>query len=262
MADASKNKDTKKVASAEPLIPLIGVDPEYAFRSFFKDPEWGRKSALGATFNALSVLLITFKLMLLPIVFLLWAVVAGYQMRVMRLKMADPDAKLPDWNDWVDLLISGLTWLAVYTGFFFFILSIPTISTIIGAAQGAMYAPDPRFLTWSTTTYTLTFVLSIFVGIITTFLQANLAQQEKTTAAFELFKVTRRLRKSGGPMLQAWLLSVGLMAAAIILPICTVIGVFLMPTTMFIAGTISATMVAQAWTYAEDADKKPAPKTS
>ncbi len=226
-------------------------DPNRAVKSFFADPDWRAKTALGATFNALSLVIFFFNPMLLPVVFIFWALVAGYRMRVMRTKIADPFCALPAWAEWVDLLISGLTWLAVYTGFVVFLLSIPTIAILVGSAQGSMFAPDPRFLTWSLTTFVLTFVLTLCVSLITTYLQANLAEEERTLAAFAVLKVLRKLRSHGASMVQAWLLSIGLFMMAIVVPTLTVVGIFLIPTAVFVAGTISATIVAQAWREAE-----------
>lgn len=251
---------SEAASGSMPEVRKPGIDPDLAVRSFFSDSDWGRKTAVGATFIALSVVLASFQIMLLPLVFILWALVVGYLMRVTRTKIADPKAKLPDWREWVDLLISGLTWLAAYTGFCFLLLSIPTVSLMIGGAQGAVFAPDPRFLPWAITTFTLTCVVSLFVGLISTYLQANLAQEERTTAAFDLIIVIRRLGKSGGPMVQAWLLSTGLIGASIILPACTLLGICLIPTFLFMASNICAILIAQAWTIAGDADPKPAPK--
>jgi hypothetical protein len=205
------------------------------------------KTAIGATFNALAAVVFAFNLMLIPVVFLFWAVVIGYHLRVLRTKIADPSSPLPEWNDWVDLIISGLTWLAVLTSFCFLLVSIPTISFLIGAAQGSMVALHPRFLEWSITTFSLSFVMSLFVGLLVTYLQANFAKEERMPAAFAFFEVTRRLRRRATPLVLAWLLSIGLMAGAVILPLCTIVGVFLIPTAVFIAGTISATVIAQAW---------------
>jgi hypothetical protein len=228
-------------------INLTHLDPDKAVQSFFADPDWRMNTAIGATFNALAAVVLVFNVMLLPVFFLFWAVVCGYHLRVLRSKIVNPSASLPEWGDWVDLIISGLTWLAVVTGFGFVIVSIPTISLLIGAAQGSMVALHPHFLEWSMITFSLTFVMALFVGLLLTFLQANFAKEERMSAAFAFREVSRRLRQNGVPLVCAWLLSIGLTAAAVVIPMCTIVGIFLIPTALFIAGTISATMVAQAW---------------
>jgi hypothetical protein len=223
------------------------IDPELAWKSLFGDREWGKKVSVGATFNALSIILLLTNPLLLPIVFIFWALVCGYLHKVIHAKIADPNAPLPPWKDWLELVISGLTWLAVATGFFFFIISIPTVSLLFGAAKGVANIDSKNFILWAVSTFTLTFVMWMFVSIINMFLQANFAQEERANAALALFKVLQRLREDGGAMLQAWLLSIGLLTLAIVAPACTVIGVFLMPTTVFIASILSAVLAAQAW---------------
>jgi len=233
--------------STKPLDITPAIDPNGAVRSFFKDPTWRVKAGIGATFNCCSILLLALNPMLLPLSVLLWALVCGYMLKVIRVKIKDPDAPLPEWRDWVDLLISGLTWLAVYTGALFLVMSVLTMAMIFGAIQGSIYAPDPRFVPFAVSTLTAVFISWLLVGIITTYTQANFAEEERMPAAFALRKLFNLFKRHGGTMLQVWLMVVGLNAAAVIVPPCTIIGIAFLPMTTFIAGTISATMVAQAW---------------
>jgi hypothetical protein len=221
------------------------LNPDAAVRTFFKDPEWRMKVAIGATINAVSVLVLFFTPMLFPVVVCMWAISCGYLLKVIRAGAGG--GKLPEWRDWLELLISGLTWFAALTAFFFLWLSIPTVSFIWAAAAGATYAPNDQFLTWACATFTLTFCLGLFVHLIVTFLQANLAEEERMPAAFALFKITQRIRSHGDVLVRAWLLSIGLISVSILVPVCTIFGAFMLPTTLFIASTISATMIGQAW---------------
>jgi hypothetical protein len=229
------------------------LNPALAYRSFLADPDWRAKVALGGTFNALALVCILAQFMLLPVVFIFWALNCGYQLKIIRTRILKPDAPLPAWGDWLDLLISGLTWLAVSTGFMVFLFTTPTIALILGSINGAMYPVNPKFAPWAITTLAISYALVLFVGLIATYLQTNFAQEERMPAAFALFKVLRRIRTRGTPLVLAWLLSIGLTTAAIVVPTCTIIGIFLVPYALFIAGIISSAVVAQAWAVTEEA---------
>jgi len=228
-----------------------GLDPNAAIRSFFRDPTWRVKAGIGATFNACSLLLLVLNPMLLPLSVLLWSLVCGYMLKVIRVKIKDPDAPLPAWNEWVDLLISGLTWFAIYTGAVVLVMSVLTVSMIFGAIQGSIYATDPRFVAWAVTTLTLVSITWLAVALFTTFVQANFAEEERTFAAFAVRKVMRMFKQHCGTMVQTWLLAVGITAVAFVVPVVTVIGIAFLPMTLFIAGTICATIVAQTWRAAQ-----------
>lgn len=238
--------------TAKPLEVAGSLDPNAAIRSFFRDPTWRLKASIGGTFNACSLLLLVLNPVLLPLSVLLWSVVCGYTLKVMRVKIKDPEAPLPPWNDWLDLLISGLTWFAIYTGAILLVMSVLTISMIFGAIQGSIYANDPRFVTWAVITLTLVSIAWMAVALFTTFVQANFAEEERTIAAFAVRKIMRMFRQHCGTLVLTWLLGVGISAVALIVPICTIIGITFLPMTCFIASTVCATMVAQAWRAAKE----------
>jgi hypothetical protein len=229
-----------------------GLDPNEAIHSFFRDPTWRLKASIGATFNAFSLLLLVLNPVLLPLSVLLWSLVCGYMLKVMRVKIKNPEAPLPPWNEWLDLLISGLTWFAIYTGALLLVMSVLTIAMIFGAIQGSIYANDPRFVTWAVVTLTLVSISWLAVALFTTFVQANFAEEERTLAAFAVRKVMRMFRQHCATLVLTWLLAIGISAVALIVPTCTIIGITFLPMTSFIAGTICATMVAQAWRAAKE----------
>src|SRR5690349_11850493 len=99
---------------------LSALDPDLAVKAFFGDPQWLFKTGIGGFLNVVSFILCALSYMLIPVAFLIWGVVTGYVLRAARLHIKDPAGKLPEWNDWMDLLISGLTWMAIYTGQFLF----------------------------------------------------------------------------------------------------------------------------------------------
>ncbi|HEY9716548.1 MAG TPA: DUF4013 domain-containing protein [Trichormus sp.] len=237
--------------TAKQLATGSVLDPNAAIRSIFRDPTWRFKASIGATFNACSLLLLVLNPMLLPLSVLLWSVVCGYMLKVMRVKIKDPEAPLPPWSEWIDLLISGLTWFAIYTGAILLVMSVLTIAMIFGAIQGSIYANDPRFTAWAITTLTLVSICWLAVALFTTYVQANFAEEERTLAAFAVRKIMRIFRQHCGTLVLTWLLAVGISALALIVPTCTIIGIAFLPMTCFVAGTICATMIAQVWRAAK-----------
>src|SRR5690349_8722429 len=101
-----------------------GLDPDLAARAFFRDPQWLFKTGIGGFLNVLSFTLCALNYLLIPIAFLLWGLVTGYVLRAARTHIKNPEDRLPEWNDWLDLLISGLTWMAIYTGQLLFFFSV------------------------------------------------------------------------------------------------------------------------------------------
>src|SRR5579884_640833 len=97
-------------------VPRVMLDPNSAIRAFFADRQWPQKASIGATINALAVIVLCLNFAMLPLAFCLWSLIAGYQIRHMHNVMKDPEAKLPQWENWFELLSAGLTWQAVYTG--------------------------------------------------------------------------------------------------------------------------------------------------
>ena len=109
------------------------LDLNDALRGIFKDRDWPFKIMLGAFINCACIALVKVNPIFLPLAFVLWGLTAGYSLRVLRGAIKGDLEKLPDWADPVDLLTSGLSWLAIYFGFSFFILSILAISLMVAA---------------------------------------------------------------------------------------------------------------------------------
>ncbi|HEY9776056.1 MAG TPA: DUF4013 domain-containing protein [Planktothrix sp.] len=220
------------------------LDPNAAFKRYFSDPDWGAKTATGASFNAIAILLVMLHSLLLPVSVLLWSVVCGYMLKVMR---SEPSGKLPEWSEWSETAISGMTWFAAATGFFLIVLSAFTVSFMVGIGRGWLSAHSTKFLPWSISTFALLFLLTLFISLLTAFLQVNMAQEERMPAAFAVRKVLTRFRRRGREMFVAWLLAVGLNFVAVLIPMCTILGAFLVPASSFMASAISATILAQAY---------------
>ena len=229
-------------------------DPNLAAKAFFSDPQWLFKTGIGGFLNVVSFILCALSYMLIPVAFLIWGVVTGYVLRAARVHMKNPEDKLPQWNDWMDLLISGLTWMAIYTGQLIFFFSVLSTLMVTGLSTGMINAANPHNLQWSFgTLYGLT-GLALMMSLNSAYLMINLAQEEKLTGAFAVNLVIEKVMARPADFILAWLLSMGIQMAALILPAMTVVGMFFMPSIWFAGQVLSALVLAQAWaTIAQEA---------
>ncbi|MGH9547916.1 MAG: hypothetical protein ACRD3W_01025, partial [Terriglobales bacterium] len=146
-----------------------------------------------------------------------------------------------------DLLSSGLTWLAVYTGLMLIVLEIPTLSLVAGNQMKAIFVWDYRFNPWLITTFLCTTTVWCLVSCMASYLQAHFAREGRLPAAFAYRKVLRRISAEPGALISVWLMAAGLNLLAIVVPLCTILGVLLLPMAMFVSGTICAITTARVW---------------
>ncbi|MBI4533795.1 MAG: DUF4013 domain-containing protein, partial [Candidatus Melainabacteria bacterium] len=109
---------------------LMQLNADLAVKGTFHDPDWMFKTGIGGMLNAGSVILWSVNPLLLPLSFALISLSCGYLLRVMRYKLLNPDSHLPDWDSWLELFISGLTWLAIQFGLCLLPLSVLTIALL------------------------------------------------------------------------------------------------------------------------------------
>lgn len=224
------------------------LDPDLAARAFFRDPQWLFKTGIGGFLNVLSFILCALSYLLIPVAFLLWGVVTGYVLRAARAHMKDPNDKLPEWNDWLDLLISGLTWMAIYTGQLIFFFSVLSTLMLVGLSTGMFNAANPNNLAWSFGSLYGLLALAFVIGINSAYLMINLAQEEQLSGAFAVNLVISKIMARPKDFLLAWFLSLGIQLAAFILPAMTVVGMFFLPSIWFAGQVLSALVLAQSWT--------------
>lgn len=223
------------------------LDPDLAVKAFFRDPQWLFKTGIGGFLNVVSFILCVLSYLFIPVAFLIWGVVTGYVLRAARMHVNNPADKLPEWNDWMDLLISGMTWMAIYTGQLLFFFSVLSTLMLSGLLTGMVNAANPHNLQWSFgTLYGLT-ILALMVAFNSAYLMINLAQEEKLSAAFAVNLIINKVMARPADLLLAWLLSVGIQLAALILPALTVVGMFFLPSIWFAGQVLSALVLAQAW---------------
>lgn len=244
MTDASTNAE-----------PVTGLDPNLAVKTFFQDADWRFKTGVGAVLNASCFLFAVMNSFLVPLAFCLAAVVAGYVMRVIRTKIQDQASPLPPWNDWLDLLISGMTWIAVFCGQSLIVLSLLTVLLQVGSANGSINTLNKDFDAWIFGSVSLVYFVSLLVNFFSVYLMTNLAQEEKLGAAFALRKVSRYCARCPVEFIEAWLLGIGIKSLAFVLPCITVIGVMFLPMTIFLACLLEGIILAQVWQKADRLSK-------
>jgi hypothetical protein len=228
--------------------------PNQAVRLFSSDPEWTMKAGVGGMLYALSAVLILINPLFFPIVVCLLAAIQGYIILLIHGRVKDPAGALPQWKSLGELLIAGLTWMAIASLQTMFVFGIALGTIAFGFTFGSDSIISPKTAAIATLLWTFIMMLIAVNSFFSTYLLASFAARQEIVAAFDFPELLRRLIKHPLPMLQGWLLTVGLWAVAIILPIATIIGTFLIPSTTFIAQSLSAQILAQIWRNTDPTD--------
>lgn len=224
-------------------------DLSNSYRAFFKDPEWPLKTTIGGFINYMALGAFLFNPAFTPICFVLWALSTGYLLRTLRGSAAGDLEKLPQWNDWLDLIISGLSWLSIAAGFFFFALSLFAMSLLIGAGFDISHISKPNFLVWSEATFLGLFFVGLAQNFFLMVLMANFAEEERMAAGFAWRKTLRRIAKAPLELATVWLAGSALTVVALVIPPLTLIGALFTPFCYFLAQIISTRMIGQTWAY-------------
>ncbi|MBK9144247.1 MAG: DUF4013 domain-containing protein [Candidatus Melainabacteria bacterium] len=245
--------DDKETGTA--VAESRGLDPDRALSRYFRDREWLFKTALGGVFYASSMLLFLFPLAI-PLSVSLWALNTGYILRVMRVKIRDQSARLPDWSDVPDLFISGMSWIAIATGFLLLTCTQIMTALIIGVALSSIQAVGPFFIYYALATIIGISAITLLQHFFTCVLMANFAEKETMTAGFEFSTVLARIKEEPGDFLCAWLIGLGLVLLALVVPVLTLVGIFFIPSTLFCAQLLGAVLMAQAWARGEKIEER------
>ncbi|MBX9668210.1 MAG: DUF4013 domain-containing protein [Candidatus Obscuribacterales bacterium] len=241
--------------STEATPALIGLDPDLAVKSFFQDKDWVFKSAVGGAFNIVSILLLVLSReapLLILLCFSLWAINGGFVLRTIRQKLLDAGGKLPEWGDWQDLFVSGMSWLAVATGCFLIVGTAGFTNLLVGATLSLVKTYTDSFVVWMSVSLISTALIALTLNFILTMMMVNFAEQESMRSAFNLIKVIKRISSSPRDFLSAWLLGLGIQLLGVLIPTITVVGIMFLPSVMFASQLLAASIVAQAWACTAD----------
>jgi hypothetical protein len=227
--------------------PSYKLSPQAAVKAMAKDPEWTMKAGIGGLFYAIAFVTLLLNPLLFPLSICLIALIQGYFVTMVHRTASETEEKLPEWKGWSELLIAGLTWMAI-SSVRIFVEVVFVLSALIIASQ---FAPDSvlshRFAPWAITIWTFLVLFLAATSFFSTYLFASFSTQQDTKAAFALREISRRLAKHPAEMVKGWLLSTGIFCIGVVAPLITVVGAFLVPSTTFIAQIISAQILAQVW---------------
>jgi hypothetical protein len=172
---------------------------------------------------------------------------------VIRAKLRDPEGALPLWNDWQDLFVSGMSWLAIVTGVIVVLFFLGATNLLIASILAAIKQYAQLLALWMSGSIIFLLAFSLLTNLVLVATMANFAQEENTMAAFAYLKVLKRISKRPGDFFAAWMLGIGIQALSVIVPSLTIIGIFFLPSTIFAGQLIASILLAQAWASAETA---------
>lgn len=110
------------------------VDFGRAFQFYFEDPDWVRKTLIGGGLYLGGTLLI----IVLGLGLLLYAIVAGYAMRVMQRAYAGDPRPLPEWEDYGGMMRDGLKLVGLSILYGLIVFGVPAIGfAVVGLVGGA-----------------------------------------------------------------------------------------------------------------------------
>lgn len=228
-------------------------DADLAVKGFFRDPEWMFKAGIGGMINAGGLVTGLANPLMFPVLLALSALTMGFSMRAVRFRALEIEDKLPEWNEWLELFVSGLTWIALQFGYWSLVVGFATILIMVG-----LKLETPQTLNyWIVTAVLLMIAAALKVSFFTSYLMVNFALEENLKAGFAIKEVVKRAWRDPSGLVGAWLLTLGLTGASVIAPSLTIVGIFFVPSTIFAAQVMSADILTQAWTKLTPADVQP-----
>ena len=223
------------------------LDADAAWKTFFQDPDWMFKTGIGGMINATSIILFILTPLSMPIICALLSLINGYLMRVIRYKTLNPESKLPEWDDWLELFMSGLTWLAIQFGIFLLLIVTVTIALWLALAFGNTSIASPYFLLWAFGATAIVTAMAVLLSFCTPLLMVNFAIEERVPSGLAFRQVLTRAALKPKEFLLAWLLTIGVSWASALVPTLTIIGLFIIPSTIFVGQILCVTIWAQVW---------------
>lgn len=232
--------------------PIGSIDYNQIWKDIFSDPEWLFKTGMGGIFNAICLVLMGASPLFFPLVFIVVALLSGYLLSAIRARLTSQEPGLPLWTDWPLLFVSGLTWIVIELLLNIFPALILGLVGLIWLSLRTMTTDSPEFI-W---VFVISALILQFAWLLLSFarpfLMVNFALKEKLTAGLDLPLVFSVITRAPATFIVAWLVILGLGMAAVAIPIITLIGVFFLPTTVFLANLASALIAAEAWRLANN----------
>lgn len=231
-------------------VQTINIDE--LLKAAVKESDWMVKIGVGGVLAAAGLVAILYNFVCLPILAAFWALMFGYCLRCMRQKVANVESKLPAWDEWGDLFMSGITWIALQTAIF--LLSSTVFALILAACTGNAFNTKSETISflWIGLACILVLPASAFLSILSNYAMVNFAVEENLGAGLAYIKVSKRLLKNPLQLLSGYLLAIGVQLGFVVIPCITIIGVFLVPSTYFAGQVLSSLILAQHWAVYQD----------
>lgn len=233
--------------SISPFGRIENVDVDGALRSVFADSEWKVKTGVGGILSAGSIIVLLYHFACIPLTFACWAVMTGYMLRVMRQKVSDPAGSLPQWNDWGDLFISGITWIAFQS--LVWGLTVFTCASALMFCGISAASAHSNLETWLWS-FCGTFLLAatfMNLAYLSSYLMVHFAIEESGAAGIAYLRIMKRLSRHPLHYYTGFLLAIGIQWAAVILPALSIAGIFFIPSSYVIGQIASAAILAHFW---------------
>lgn len=221
-------------------------DVEQLFRSIVSD-DWMPKTGLGGLFAGAAIIAILYSFMCLPIFAGLWALTIGYCLRCIRVKVLDPKSKLPDWNEWGDLFMSGITWLALQSGVWIVSGLLNFAVMIVCITYGLSDKSSHFGYGWTIVGSIFVIFNSALVTLYSAYLMVNFAVEENVKGGLALRKITSAILTAPQKLISGFLLAIGIQWIMTLLPCVTIIGIIFAPQMYFAGQLLSALILAQHW---------------
>lgn len=238
--------------------PTEKPDMSLALSSIAQEKNWISKILIGSLFIFVGNAIVQVNNFFLPFAVILNGVASGYLLRVMRSSMKGDYKTLPEWNQWLDLMISGVSWTAICLSFAFCGMSLALALALWGLGQHAVNVLSPQFSTWGQTSFLSIYSYIVLVSAFTSILMANFAEEEKMLAAFAWRKVLRRIAKHPILLISAWLSGWTLTFLASTIPLLTIVLSLLAPFLNFMSQVIAARLMGTAWALTAETVDQPA----
>ncbi len=225
---------------------LATVDVERLVRGVFRD-EWMAKTGIGGVLTAAGLVAILYSFSLIPITVACWALIFGYSLRCMRVKIANAESKLPDWNDLGDLFLSGLTWIALQS-IIWACFSVSALLFLLFAVAFAFNMNNSGLSLAITVGSSVLFLAAMaLMAAFTAYVMVHFSLQENAKAGFAYIKVAREFFKSPRQLLSGFILATSIQFLFVAVPCITIIGIFVLPSSYFVGTLVSSVVLARHW---------------
>jgi len=225
---------------------LATVDIERLVRGVFRD-EWMAKTGIGGVLTAAGLVAILYSFSFVPITVACWALIFGYALRCMRVKIANAEAKLPDWNDWGDLFLSGLTWIALQSIVWALFGLVASLCLLFFVAFAFNLNNAALSIALSVGSSILFLASIALMAVLSAYVMVHFSLEENARAGLAYIKVAQDLCKSPRELISGFILASSIQFLFVAIPCITIIGIFVLPSSYFVGTLISAVVLARHW---------------